>query len=77
MGQRPAPLLAVCFMIKIERTLLESLPLMYCSCIDDRCIMTLAQFEMDILCSPISSQSRFRCHNTQIKVSHGVVSVKR
>ena len=47
MGQRLAPVLAVCFMSKIEEPVLARSPLMYCRYIDDCCIITSTQSEMD------------------------------
>ncbi|XGW19729.1 hypothetical protein V3C99_003515 [Haemonchus contortus] len=89
MGQRLAPVLAVCFMGRIEEPVLERHPLMYCRYIDDCFIVTSTQFEMDECFRLMNEQSQYikltreiphngwlPYLNTQVKVSSGVVSVK-
>ncbi|XGW35820.1 hypothetical protein V3C99_019196 [Haemonchus contortus] len=89
MGQRLAPVLAVCFMGRIEEPVLERHPLMYCRYIDDCFIITSTQFEMDECFRIMNEQSQYikltrevlrdgwlPYLNTQVKVSSGVVSVK-
>uniref|UniRef100_A0A7I4YFD5 Reverse transcriptase domain-containing protein n=1 Tax=Haemonchus contortus TaxID=6289 RepID=A0A7I4YFD5_HAECO len=89
MGQRLAPVLAVCFMGRIEEPVLERNPLMYCRYIDDCFIVTSTQFEMDECFRIMNEQSQYikltrevprdgwlPYLNTQVKVSSGVVSVK-
>ncbi|EYB83376.1 hypothetical protein Y032_0337g2918 [Ancylostoma ceylanicum] len=89
MGQRLAPVLASCFMSKIEKPVLSRFPLMYCRYIDDCCIVTLTQSEMDE-CFEILNQlsqymklTRETPHdgwlpylNTQLMLSNGVIRVK-
>ena len=57
MGQRLAPVLAICFMSKIEEPVLSRLPLMYCRYIDDCCIITSTQSEMDECFRLLNQQS--------------------
>uniref|UniRef100_A0A7I4Z2C8 Reverse transcriptase domain-containing protein n=1 Tax=Haemonchus contortus TaxID=6289 RepID=A0A7I4Z2C8_HAECO len=89
MGQRLAPVLAVCFMGRIEEPVLERHPLMYCRYIDDCFIVTSTQFEMDECFRIMNEQSQYikltrevphdgwlPYLNTQVEVSNGVVSVK-
>ena len=59
MGQRLAPILAVCFMGKIEEPVLARLPLMYCRYIDDRCVVTSTQSEMDECFRIMNEQSQY------------------
>ena len=59
MGQRLAPVLAVCFMSKIEQPVLERLPLMYCRYIDDCCVITSTQSEMDECFKILNEQSQY------------------
>ncbi|XGW13260.1 hypothetical protein V3C99_013695 [Haemonchus contortus] len=89
MGQRLAPVLAICFMSRIEEPVLARLPLMYCRYIDDCCIVTSTQSEMDECFRIMNKQSPYirltreipqdgwiPYLNTQIKVSSGVVHAK-
>ena len=89
MGQRLAPVLAVCFMSLIERQVLTRMPIMYCRYIDDCCVITSTQSEMDELFNMLNHQSQYIKFtretpregwlpflNTQIKISHGVYGVK-
>ncbi|EYC04549.1 hypothetical protein Y032_0087g2074 [Ancylostoma ceylanicum] len=89
MGQRLAPVLAICFMSKIEEPVLSRFPLMYCRYIDDCCIVTSTQDEMDECFRILNQQSQYirltretpregwlPYLNTQLKVSNGVVHVK-
>ncbi|EYC01492.1 hypothetical protein Y032_0106g3723 [Ancylostoma ceylanicum] len=89
MGQRLAPVLAVCFMSKIEQPVLSRLPLLYCRYIDDCCIVTSTQSEMDECFRVLNQQSQYitltretpRCGwlpylNTQVKLSNGMLNVK-
>ena len=57
MGQRLAPVLAVCFMSRIEEPVLSRMPLMYCRYIDDCCIITSTQSEMDECFRLLNQQS--------------------
>lgn len=89
MGQRLAPVLAICFMSRIEEPVLARLPLMYCRYIDDCLIMTSTQSEMDECFRLMNEQSSYikltrevprdgwlPYLNTQVKVSQGIISVK-
>ena len=89
MGQRLAPVLAVCFMSRVEEPVIERLPLIYCRYIDDCFIATSTQSEMDECFRIINEQSPYirltrevprngwlPYLNTQIKVSNGISSVK-
>lgn len=59
MRQRLAPALAICFMSKIERPVIERLPIMYCRYIDDCCVVTATQSEMDELFNIVNIQSQY------------------
>ena len=89
MGQRLAPVLAICFMSKIEEPVLARMPLMYCRYIDDCCIVTSTQSEMDECFNILNQQSQYikltretpqegwlPYLNTQMKLSNGVVNIK-
>ena len=89
MGQRLAPVLAICFMSRIEEPVLARLPLMYCRYIDDCCVITSTQSEMDACFKILNEQSEYikltreeprngwlSFLNTQIKLSEGTVHVK-
>ena len=89
MGQRLAPVLAICFMSKIEEPVLARMPLMYCRYIDDCCIVTSTQSEMDMCFDLFNQQSQYikltreapengwlPYLNAQVKLSKGIVSVK-
>ncbi|VDL75157.1 unnamed protein product [Nippostrongylus brasiliensis] len=58
MGQRLAPVLAICFMSRIEEPVLARLPLMYCRYIDDCFIITSTQSEMDECFRILNQQSQ-------------------
>ncbi|XGW24102.1 hypothetical protein V3C99_005929 [Haemonchus contortus] len=88
MGQRLAPVLAVCFMGRIEGPVPERNPSMYCRYIND-CFVTSTQSEMDECFRIMNEQSQYiklfrevprdgwlPYLNTQVKVSSGVASVK-
>ena len=89
MGQRLAPVLAICFMSKIEEPVLARMPLMYCRYIDDCCIFTSTQSEMDKCFEILNQQSQYikltreTPHdgwlpylNAQVRLSNGIVSMK-
>uniref|UniRef100_A0A7I4Z2R7 Reverse transcriptase domain-containing protein n=1 Tax=Haemonchus contortus TaxID=6289 RepID=A0A7I4Z2R7_HAECO len=89
MGQRLAPVLAVCFMSRIEQPVLARLPIMYCRYIDDCFVITSTQSEMDELFNILNSQSQYikltrevphegwlPFLNTQVRVASGTYSVK-
>ncbi|EYB90256.1 hypothetical protein Y032_0222g2630 [Ancylostoma ceylanicum] len=89
MGQRLAPVLAICFMSKIEEPVLSRCPLMYCRYIDDCCIVTSTQSEMDECFRILNQQSQYikltretprdgwlAYLNIQLMLSNGVVRVK-
>ncbi|EYC43981.1 hypothetical protein Y032_0475g2123 [Ancylostoma ceylanicum] len=89
MGQRLAPILAICFMSKVEEPVLARLPLMYCRYIDDCCIVTSTQSEMDECFNILNQQSQhikltrekpkdgwLAYLNTQINLSKGSFKVK-
>ncbi|KAK6726235.1 hypothetical protein RB195_004512 [Necator americanus] len=59
MGQRLAPTLAVAFMSKVEKPLLERKPLLYCRYIDDCCIVCPTQAEMDSCFDLLNKQSQY------------------
>ncbi|KAK6734614.1 hypothetical protein RB195_018044 [Necator americanus] len=59
MGQRLAPTLAVAFMSKVEKPLLERKPLLYCRYIDDCCIICPTQAEMDSCFDLLNKQSQY------------------
>ena len=89
MGQRLAPVLAICYMSKIEEPVLARLPLMYCRYIDDCCVVTSTQPEMNECFRILNEQSQhikltrerprdgwLPYLNTQIHLSDGTVRVK-
>ncbi|EYC44537.1 hypothetical protein Y032_0458g1830 [Ancylostoma ceylanicum] len=89
MGQRLAPVLAICFMSKLEEPVLSRFPLMYCRYIDDCCIVTSTQSEMDECFKILNQQSQYikltretprdgwlPYLNTQLMLCNGVVRVK-
>ncbi|EYC27722.1 hypothetical protein Y032_0008g148 [Ancylostoma ceylanicum] len=89
MGQRLAPVLAICFMSRIEEPVLARLPVLYCRYIDDCCVITSTQHEMDECFRVLNEQSQYirltretprdgwlPYLNTQIKVSDGILHVK-
>uniref|UniRef100_A0A7I4YDH9 Reverse transcriptase domain-containing protein n=1 Tax=Haemonchus contortus TaxID=6289 RepID=A0A7I4YDH9_HAECO len=89
MGQRLAPVLAICFMSRIGRPVLARMPIVYCRYIDHCCVITSTQQEMDVLFDILNRQSqhiRFTREvphegwlpylNTQIKISGGRYHVK-
>ncbi|EYC03675.1 hypothetical protein Y032_0092g2556 [Ancylostoma ceylanicum] len=89
MGQRLAPVVAICFMSKIEEPVLSRFPLMYCRYIDDCCIVTSTQAEMDECFRILNQQSQYITLtretprdgwlpylNTQLKLSNGTIHVK-
>ncbi|EYC17445.1 hypothetical protein Y032_0030g2054 [Ancylostoma ceylanicum] len=57
MGQRLAPVLAICFMSKIEQPVLARLPLLYCRYIHDSFIVTSTQSEIDECFNILNGQS--------------------
>ncbi|KAK6754602.1 hypothetical protein RB195_013540 [Necator americanus] len=89
MGQRLAPVLAVCFMNRIEQPVIERLPQMYCRCIDDCFIITSKQSDMDECFKILNERSQYikltreqpkdgwlPYLNAQIKLHNGIASVK-
>ncbi|EYC07558.1 hypothetical protein Y032_0069g284 [Ancylostoma ceylanicum] len=89
MSQRLAPVVATCFMSKIEEPVLKRFPLMYCPYIDDCCIVTSTQAEMDECFRILNQQSQYitltrerpldgwlSYLNTQLKLSNGTMHVK-
>ncbi|XGW14738.1 hypothetical protein V3C99_000757, partial [Haemonchus contortus] len=89
MGQRLAPVLAICFMSRIEQPVMARLPLMSCRYTDDCFIVTLTLSEMDecfrIMNEPspyirltreVPQDGWLPYLNTQINVSSGIVHVK-
>ncbi|EYC03619.1 hypothetical protein Y032_0092g2523 [Ancylostoma ceylanicum] len=89
MGQRLAPVLAICFMSRIEAPVLARLPILYCRYIDDCCVITSTQSEMDECSRILNQQSQYirltrekprngwlPFLNTQINLSRGNVRVK-
>ncbi|EYB84864.1 hypothetical protein Y032_0308g2042 [Ancylostoma ceylanicum] len=89
MGQRLAPVLAICFMSRIEEPVLARLPLLYCRYIDDCFVITSTQSEMDECFRILNEQSQYitltreTAHddwlpflNTQLRLSKGMVHVK-
>ncbi|EYC06837.1 hypothetical protein Y032_0073g732 [Ancylostoma ceylanicum] len=89
MGQRLAPILAICFMSRIEQPVLARMPLLYCRYIDDCCIVTSTQSEMDECFNILNQQSQYikltretprngwlPYLNTQVKLSRGIVDAK-
>ena len=89
MGQRLAPVLAVCFMSRIEEPVLSRNPIMYCRYIDDCCIITSTQSEMDECFEILNRQSQYirltreKPHNgwlpylnIQLMLQNGTVHVK-
>ncbi|EYC07299.1 hypothetical protein Y032_0071g579 [Ancylostoma ceylanicum] len=88
MGQRLAPVIAICFMSKIEAPVLARLPLMYCRYIDDCYIVTSTQSEMDECFSILNQQSEHISFtretprdgwlaflNTQVNLSNNTIRV--
>uniref|UniRef100_A0A7I5ECJ5 Reverse transcriptase domain-containing protein n=1 Tax=Haemonchus contortus TaxID=6289 RepID=A0A7I5ECJ5_HAECO len=59
MGQRLAPVLAICFMSRVERPVIARMPIMYCRYIDDCCVVTSTQQEMDELFDILNRQSQY------------------
>uniref|UniRef100_A0A7I4YFU5 Reverse transcriptase domain-containing protein n=1 Tax=Haemonchus contortus TaxID=6289 RepID=A0A7I4YFU5_HAECO len=89
MGQRLAPILAICFMSRIEEPVMARLPLMSCRYIDDCFIVTSTLSEMDECFRMMNEPSPYirltrevpqdgwlPYLNTQISVSSGIVHVK-
>ncbi|XGW33958.1 hypothetical protein V3C99_018027 [Haemonchus contortus] len=89
MGQRLAPVLAICFMSRVERPVIARMPIMYCRYIDDCCVITSTQQEMDELFNILNRQSQYIKFtrevphegwlpylNTQINISSGRYNVK-
>ena len=89
MGQRLAPVLAVCFMSKIEEPVLTRRPLMYWRYIEDCFIVTSTQSEMDECFKTLNEQSQYisltreKPHdgwlpylNTQVMLANGAVHIK-
>ncbi|XGW34592.1 hypothetical protein V3C99_018497 [Haemonchus contortus] len=89
MGQRLAPVLAICFMSRIERPVIARMPTLYCRYIDDCCVITSTQHEMDELFDILNRQSQYIKFtrevphagwlpylNTQINISSGRYNVK-
>ena len=89
MGQRLAPVLAICFMSRIEEPVLARLPIMYCRYVDDCCVVTSTQSEMDECFRLLNEQSQYirltretprdgwlSYLNTQMKLSNGIMHVK-
>ena len=89
MGQRLAPVLAICYMSKIEEPVLARLPLMYCRYIDDCYIITSTQSEMDECFRVLNQQSQYikftretpqngwlSFLNTRISLCNDVIRVK-
>ena len=89
MGQRLAPVLAVCFMSKIEEPVLSRQPLLYCRYIDDCCVITSTQSEMDACFRLLNQQSQYISFtrekprdgwlpflNTQLMVANDMVRIK-
>ncbi|EYC15092.1 hypothetical protein Y032_0021g380 [Ancylostoma ceylanicum] len=89
MGQRLAPLLAICFMSRIEEPVLARMPQMYCRYIDDCCIVTSTQSEMDECFTLLNKQSQYIRFtretpedgwlpylNTKVKLSNGIFKMK-
>ena len=89
MGQRLAPVLPVCFMSRIEEPVLSRMPLMYCRYIDDCCVITSTQSEMDECFRLLNQQSQYMKFtrqqpkdgwlpylNVQFKLFNGLASVK-
>ncbi|EYC11772.1 hypothetical protein Y032_0049g1762 [Ancylostoma ceylanicum] len=56
MGQRLAPTLAIVFMSKVEKPILQRKPLLYCRYIDDCCIVCPTQTEMDTCFNLLNQQ---------------------
>uniref|UniRef100_A0A7I4Z4P5 Reverse transcriptase domain-containing protein n=1 Tax=Haemonchus contortus TaxID=6289 RepID=A0A7I4Z4P5_HAECO len=89
MGQRLAPVFAICFMSRVERPVIARLHIMYCRYIDDCCVVTSTQQEMDGLFDILNRQSQYIKFtrdvphkgwllylNTQINISSGRYNVK-
>ncbi|EYC04338.1 hypothetical protein Y032_0088g2147 [Ancylostoma ceylanicum] len=88
-GQRLAPVLAICFMSRIEPPVLARLPILYCRYIDDCVIITSTKSEMDECFRILNQQSQYirltrkkprngwlPFLNTQINLLGGNVRVK-
>ncbi|EYC27367.1 hypothetical protein Y032_0009g677 [Ancylostoma ceylanicum] len=89
MGQRLAPVLAICFMSRVEEPVLARMPQMYCRYIDDCCIVTSTQSEMDECFRILNQQSQYIKFtretpkngwlpylNTKVKLSNGIFQMK-
>ncbi|KAK6743041.1 hypothetical protein RB195_010356 [Necator americanus] len=89
MGQRLAPVLAVCFMSRIEQPVIERLPQMYCRYIDDCFLITSTQSEVNECFRILNERSQYikltreqpkdgwlPYLNAQIKLHNGIASVK-
>ena len=89
MGQRLAPTLAIAFMAKIEKPVLELRPLLYCRYVDDCFIVCSTQGELDKCFQILNEQSEFIKFtreapkedwlpflNVQVHLSRGVQSTK-
>ncbi|XGW03858.1 hypothetical protein V3C99_015198, partial [Haemonchus contortus] len=57
MGQRLAPVLAIAYMLKIEKPVLDRRPVLYCRYVDDCFIACSTQKEMDICFVLLNSQA--------------------
>ncbi|EYB97674.1 hypothetical protein Y032_0138g2050 [Ancylostoma ceylanicum] len=89
MGQRLAPVLAIRFMSKVEEPVLARMPQMYCRYIDDCCIITSTQSEMDECFRILNQQSQYIKFtretpedgwlpylNAKVKLSNGILKMK-
>ncbi|EYB86748.1 hypothetical protein Y032_0273g968 [Ancylostoma ceylanicum] len=89
MGQRLAPVLAICFMSRIEQPVLARMPQMYCRYIDDCCLVTSTQSEMDECFRILNQHSQYirltreapqdgwlPYLNTKVKLSNGTWTMK-
>ncbi|KAK6728707.1 hypothetical protein RB195_006009 [Necator americanus] len=56
MGQRLAPALAIVFMAKIEKPIIDRKPLLYYRYVDDCCVVYSTQAELDTCCNPLNQQ---------------------
>ncbi|XGW03988.1 hypothetical protein V3C99_015267 [Haemonchus contortus] len=85
MGQRLAPALAIAFMSKVEKPVLERRPIIYCRYIDDCFVVCSTQTEMDTCFELLNRQSEhikftrekpaenwLAFLNVQIQFSHGI-----
>lgn len=88
-GQRLPPVIAVCFMGKLEGPVLSQQPLLYCRYIDDCCVITCTQSQMDACFRLLNEQLHYikmrsetpreswvPSFNTQLKLWNGMVYVK-